>query len=110
VITSAGKMAAKHVIHSVGPLFGRGGREKAKELADCYRNSLALAVEKGLQSVAFPAISTGVYGYPMDEAARVSSKTIEEFLAVGTCLKEVHLVFFSQSDADVFIKNHFFKD
>ncbi len=70
VITTAGKMPAKHVIHTVGPVYGRGGRDKAELLAACYSNSLRLAVQNCLQTVAFPAISTGVYGYPTSEAAR----------------------------------------
>ena len=110
VITTEGKMVSKYVIHTVGPIYGRGGKEKAKELASCYRNSLALAVENGLKTVAFPAISTGVYGYPLDEAAQVCSKAIQEFLASGPSLTEVHLVFFSQNDADVFLESHSFKD
>ena len=109
VITTAGKMYAKYVIHTVGPVYGRGGKEKAKELASCYRNSLALAAENGITTVAFPAISTGVYGYPLDEAAQVCSKAVQEFLASGTSVREVHLVFFSQNDADVFLENHGFE-
>src|SRR3990167_6732566 len=81
VITTAGRMAAKHVIHTVGPVYGRGGKDKAELLAACYRNSLTLAAQKGLKTIAFPAISTGVYGYPLDEAARVASQAIAEFLA-----------------------------
>src|SRR5438445_3740299 len=80
VITTAGRMGAKHVIHTVGPVYGRGGRDKADLLAACYVNSLSLAVQSGLHSIAFPAISTGVYGYPASEAAIVSSRTIEQFL------------------------------
>ena len=110
VITTAGKMYAKYVIHTVGPVYGRGGKEKAKELASCYRNSLALAAENGITTVAFPAISTGVYGYPLDEAAQVCSKAVQETLASGTSVREVHLVFFSQNDADVFLENHGFED
>ncbi len=110
VMTTAGNMDAKYVIHTVGPVYGRGGKEKAKELALCYRNSLALAAENGLRTVAFPAISTGVYGYPLDEAAQVCSKAVQEFLASATSTKEVHLVFFSQNDADVFLENHAFED
>ena len=75
VITTAGRMGAKHVIHTVGPVYGRGGRDKADLLAACYVNSLSLAVQSGLHSIAFPAISTGVYGYPASEAATVSSKS-----------------------------------
>ena len=108
VITAAGKMAAKHVIHTVGPVYGRGGKDKAELLADCYRNSLSLAAKKGLKTVAFPAISTGVYGYPLEEAAQVSSQAIEKFLQTDSSIHEVRLVFFSRGDAEVFLRNHFF--
>jgi len=109
VLTTAGKMVAKYVIHTVGPVYGRGGKEKVKELALCYQNSLGLAAKNGLKTVAFPAISTGIYGYPLDEAARVCSEVVQEFLASGTSVKEVYLVFFSQNDADVFLENHAFE-
>jgi O-acetyl-ADP-ribose deacetylase len=108
VITTAGKMQAKHVIHTVGPVYGSGGRDKADLLAACYRNSLKLAVENRLASIAFPAISTGVYGYPLNEAASVSSRAIEQFLNVDNSIKEVRLVFFGSSDAEVFLKHHAF--
>ena len=108
VITTAGKMAAKHVIHTVGPVYGRGGKEKAEQLAACYRNSLALAATKGLKTVAFPAISTGVYGYPLDEAAKVSSEAVEKFLRSDSSVQEVRLVFFSRGDAEVFLRNQAF--
>jgi O-acetyl-ADP-ribose deacetylase (regulator of RNase III) len=108
VITTAGKMAAKHVIHTVGPVYGRGGKDKAELLAACYRNSLALASRHGLSTIAFPAISTGVYGYPPHEAATVSSRAIEEFLAADTSIKEVRLVFFSAADAATFLQHHQF--
>jgi len=108
VITTAGKMAAKHVIHTVGPVYGRGGKDKAELLAACYRNSLSLAAEKGLKTIAFPAISTGIYGYPAAEAARVSSAAIEKFLGDDKSIREVRLVFFSPADADAFLKNHLF--
>ncbi len=108
VITTAGKMAAKHVIHAVGPVYGSGGKDKAELLAACYRNSLSLAAEKGLKTIAFPAISTGIYGYPLVEAAKVSSAAIEKFLSADKSIQEVRLVFFSPSDADTFLKNHVF--
>ena len=108
VMTTAGKMAAKHVIHTVGPVYGRGGKDKAELLAACYRNSLQLAAETGLKTIAFPAISTGVYGYPLDEAAKVSSTSIETFLGADESIQEVRLVFFSSSDAGTFLKNHGF--
>jgi O-acetyl-ADP-ribose deacetylase len=104
VITTAGRMAAKYVIHTVGPVYGRGGGDKAELLASCYRNCLRLAVEHGLKTIAFPAVSTGIYGYPLGEAANVSSQTIEEFLGSDASLEQVRLVFFSPSDADVFVK------
>lgn len=110
VITTAGKMAAKYVIHTVGPVYGRGGKDKAELLAACYRNSLSLAADKGLKTIAFPAISTGVYGYPLDEAAKVSSEAIKKFLGSNTSIQQVLLVFFSQSDADIFLENYSFPD
>jgi O-acetyl-ADP-ribose deacetylase (regulator of RNase III) len=108
VMTTAGKMAAKYVIHTVGPVYGRGGKDKAELLAACYRNSLKLAADKGLQSIAFPAISTGVYGYPLDEAAGVSSHAIAEFLSSDPSISEVRLVFFASKDAEIFLSNHSF--
>jgi len=110
VITTAGKLPALYVIHTVGPIYGEHGGKDAELLANCYHNSLTLAVEKNLTSVAFPAISTGVFGYPQDEAARVSSKTIENFLSTDHQLKEVRLVFFQQRDADVFLANQQFSE
>src|SRR6267143_3846715 len=74
VITTGGKLAALYVIHTVGPVYGNHQGKEAELLANCYHNSLTLAVEKNLGSVAFPAISTGVYGYPFPEAAAVASK------------------------------------
>jgi O-acetyl-ADP-ribose deacetylase (regulator of RNase III) len=106
VITTAGRMMAKHVIHTVGPVYGRGGKDKAELLAACYQNSLGLAAENGLKTIAFPAISTGIYGYPLDEAAQVSSQAIQKFLSSNASLQEIRLVFFSPSDAEIFLKNH----
>jgi len=108
VITTAGRMAAKHVIHTVGPVYGHGGPDKADLLAACYVNSLNLAIQHNLHTIAFPAISTGVYGYPMREAAGVSSRTIEQVLAVEKTIQLVRLVFFGAADADVFLKHHGF--
>jgi O-acetyl-ADP-ribose deacetylase len=110
VITTGGKLPAKHVIHTVGPVYGRGGKDKAELLAACYRNSLALAADKGLKTIAFPAISTGVYGYPLDEAAKVSSQAIEKFLRANKSIEEVRLVFFAAGDAETFLKHHGFTE
>jgi O-acetyl-ADP-ribose deacetylase (regulator of RNase III) len=79
-------------------------------LAACYHNSLRLAMEKGIKTIAFPAISTGVYGYPLAEAARVSSQAIERFLSSNAALQEIRLVFFSPTDAATFLKNHSFTE
>ena len=108
VITTAGNLPAKYVIHTVGPVYGRGGQDKAELLAACYRSSLALAVTKELVTIAFPAISTGVYGYPQCEAANVASRAIERFLNGNRTLQEVRLVFFSSGDKELFLKNHAF--
>jgi O-acetyl-ADP-ribose deacetylase len=110
VITTAGKMPAKHVIHTVGPVYGSGGKNKAELLTACYRNSLSLAAVNGLKTIAFPAISTGIYGYPLDQAAKVSSSAIEKFLGEAKSIQEVRLVFFSSSDAETFLKNHAFTE
>jgi len=110
VITTGGKLAALYVIHTVGPIYGEHQGKEAELLANCYHNSLTLAVEKNLTSIAFPAISTGVYGYPPAEAAEVSSKTIENFLATDRQLKEVRLVFFQAGDAEVFLAHQKFSE
>ena len=76
VVTTAGALAARFVVHTVGPIKGMHGSEDAILLASCYKNSLAFAVRLGCKSVAFPSISTGVYGYPKEQAAAVSSAAI----------------------------------
>jgi len=80
VMTTGGRLAARHVIHAVGPVWRGGGRGEKALLASCYRNSLRLAAEKGLSSVAFPSIATGIYGYPVKEAAKVALGAVAEFL------------------------------
>lgn len=108
VITGGGNLAAAHVIHTVGPIKGQSGGQEAELLAACYRNSLALAVERGLKTVAFPSISTGAFGYPRDEAATVSSTAIKAFLASDDSLEQVQLVFFTQDDAELFLEHQQF--
>ncbi len=80
VISGAGTLKAKHVIHAVGPVWHGGGRGEAELLAGAYRRCLELAVEHGCKSVAFPSLSTGAYGYPIDRAARVALATVSDFL------------------------------
>ena len=108
VITNAGLLPARHVIHTVGPVYGREGGRESELLADAYRNSLALAAAHALASVAFPSISTGAYGYPREEAAAVASQAIVGFLGEDETIREVRLVFFSKGDMNVFLRNHQF--
>ena len=108
VITTGGNLLAKHVIHTVGPIYGRHDGNEAKLLAACYKNSLLLATNQTLSSIAFPSISTGAFGYPKPEAASVASQTIETFLLKDDRIKQVRLVFFQASDGQVFIANQKF--
>jgi O-acetyl-ADP-ribose deacetylase (regulator of RNase III) len=81
-ITTGGRLNARHVIHTVGPVYWREGAERAAELlASAYRRSLEVAAENGVRSVAFPSISTGAYGYPMDEAAPIALQTVMDYLS-----------------------------
>jgi len=105
VITGGGNLSARFVIHTVGPIFGIDAENEARQLAGCYRNSLALAAENDLQTIAFPSISTGAFGYPKHEAAKISSRAIKDFLAENKQLKEVRLVFFSETDAQKFLRH-----
>ena len=110
VITTAGDLPARFVIHTVGPIKGRHGEKDADYLAACYRNALQLAVEHGLTTIAFPAISTGVYSYPKDEAASVASQAIITFLQTDETLREVRLVFFSLPDLKLFLCHQRFEE
>jgi O-acetyl-ADP-ribose deacetylase (regulator of RNase III) len=107
VLTTAGKLPARFVIHTVGPVWGRDQPADAL-LASCYKKSIALAANHSLGSVAFPAISTGAYGYPKDEAAAVASAAIAQALAQNEAIERVSLVFFSDADRDLFIANQQF--
>ncbi len=107
VLTTAGKMPAKYVIHTVGPVYSRGSDQSAL-LAACYSNSLALAAKHALKTIAFPAISTGIYGYPREAAAAVASAAIVKFLECDTIIEQVRLVFFQAADAETFLGHHRF--
>jgi len=98
VITSGGKLKAQYVIHTVGPIWRGGNRDEPRLLSDAYRNSLELAVSKGLKTIAFPSISTGAYGYPVEKASRIALKTVKSFLEERDSLEEVRFVLFSNSD------------
>lgn len=107
VLTTAGKLPARYVIHTVGPVWGRDPQADAL-LASCYKKSIRLAAEHSLESVAFPAISTGAYGYPKDQAAAVASTAISEALAHADSIERVSLVFFSDADLNVFLEHQQF--
>ena len=94
VITGAGNLPVKHIIHTVGPVWHGGGQGEPELLVSCYRKSLLLAQEVGLTSIAFPNISTGVYGYPRDKAAAAAVKAVMETLPSAPAVKRVVFVCF----------------
>ena len=98
VITSAGNLPSKFVIHTVGPVWNGGKKNEEAKLADCYKNSLLLAVKHNCKTVAFPNISTGIYGFPKQLAAEISVKTIAEFLLSNNNIEEVLLVCFDNEN------------
>lgn len=103
VITTAGRLPARHVIHTVGPIWSGGGASEPETLARCYRSSLELAAQHSLASVAFPSISTGAYGYPIDEAAPLALGTITAILrGGGSTVRLVRCVLFSPSDLETY--------
>lgn len=102
VITPGFRLKAKWVIHTVGPIYRDGQAGESEILANAYRNSLRLAIEQELTSVAFPSISTGAYGYPVAAAATVALKTVADVLMAETSLKLVRFVLFSQSDFEIY--------
>jgi O-acetyl-ADP-ribose deacetylase (regulator of RNase III) len=108
VITTGGNLPANHVIHTVGPIYGQQPERQSELLAACYRNSLSLARQHAVSSIAFPSISTGAFGYPKTEAARVASVAIKQFLETDEQIEQVRLIFFQPSDARVFLQYHEF--
>ena len=108
VITTGGELPAEFVIHTVGPIYGMNGGRDGELLADCYRNCLKLAAENNIVTIAFPSISTGAFHFPKHEAAEVSSQAIGDFLESNLQVKQVLLVFFSESDAQKFLTHHKF--
>lgn len=108
VLTTGGRLPARFVIHTVGPVWGRDKEREAELLAACYRNSMRVAVENNLRTIAFPAISTGAFGYPAHEAARVASAAVRDFLHADDTLAEVRFVFILKRDATTFLKHQRF--
>jgi O-acetyl-ADP-ribose deacetylase (regulator of RNase III) len=94
VITTAGNLPAKYVIHAVGPVWSGGRRGEADLLRNAYLNSLMMADENRLKSIAFPNISTGIYGYPADQAADIAIRTVVEYPRSGTGIERVVFVCF----------------
>lgn len=94
-ITTGGNLPAKHVIHAVGPVYHGGAQGEAKLLASCYRRSLEVALENKIESIAFAAISCGIYGYPIPEAARIAITTVKTFVESHPQIELVRFVLFN---------------
>lgn len=102
VITTGGRLKAKYVIHTVGPIW-RGGRAgEAETLASAYRESLKRAIERGIETISFPSISTGAYGYPLAEAVAVALSTVADFLSQDTPIREVVFVLYDRRTFDAY--------
>jgi len=102
VATTAGKLRARYVIHTVGPVFTGGYEGEPETLAACYRESLSRAEELQLHSIAFPAISTGVYGYPKEDAAKIAIQTVFDTLGVSSHVERVDFVCFNRTDFEIY--------
>jgi O-acetyl-ADP-ribose deacetylase (regulator of RNase III) len=103
-LTTGGNLPARYVIHAVGPVYRDGSQREAELLASCYRESLKLASAKGLTSMAFPSISTGAYGYPINEAARIALKTVMDYLSQHPEIKLARFVLFGQATYEAYEK------
>ena len=109
VITSGVNLPAKHDIHTVGPVWNDGSKNEDALLANAYRNSLLLAVENKIESIAFPNISTGIYGFPKQRAAKIAVDTVKEFLTKYSSVKQVYFVCFDDENYQIYqtlLTNH----
>jgi O-acetyl-ADP-ribose deacetylase (regulator of RNase III) len=104
VITTGGDLKARYVIHTVGPRYDKGTGKEAALLKSAYHESLCLATENNLKSIAFPAISTGAYGYPLHEAARIAMQTIIDYLTEHQDISLVRFVLYDQDTYDIFVE------
>jgi O-acetyl-ADP-ribose deacetylase len=102
VMTSGGNLPAKHVIHTVGPVWQGGDQDEEGLLANAYRNSLQRAVEIGARTVAFPNISTGIYGFPKERAAKIAVREVREFLAAHPSIEKVLFVCYDAENLDLY--------
>jgi O-acetyl-ADP-ribose deacetylase len=101
-ITRGYRLPARYVIHTVGPIWRGGKRGEPETLANCYRSSLQIAVENGIKTIAFPAISCGVYGYPIPDAAQVALETVRDFLAAADRIDKVTFVLWDEGAYDTY--------
>lgn len=101
-ITKGYNLPTKHVIHTVGPIYRKGKRNEAELLSSCYRNSLELAIKNSLKTIAFPNISTGVYGYPKQEAAEIAIQTVKEFIINHKEIEDVIFCVFDEENFDIY--------
>lgn len=107
-ITGGGKLPARHVIHTVGPIYGQHSGKEPELLAACYRNAIELDASLELKSLAFPSISTGAFGYPAEKAAVIVSQSLHKILDEITTIDEIRLVFFNASQMEIFIAHQKF--
>ena len=98
VITTGGRLPAKYVIHTVGPVWNGGKNNEAEKLVSCYKNSLLLAVDNNIRTIAFPNISTGIYHYPKDAAAEIAVNTVAAFLKTNNTIEKVIFVCFDEEN------------
>jgi O-acetyl-ADP-ribose deacetylase len=101
-ITKGYNLSAKYVIHTVGPVWGGGHRNEDELLASCYKNSLKLALENGIKTIAFPAISTGVYHFPLERATRIAANEVKKFLEKNEAMEKVIFVCFDEGTYKVY--------
>ena len=104
VITTGGNLKARYVIHTVGPIWRGGSHKEPEHLLEAYKNSLKLAISNRLKTIAFPSISTGAYGYPIEDASKIALKTVKDFLEKEEKLVEVIFVLFSRHDLEIYEK------
>ena len=102
VITTGGKLPAKYVIHTVGPVWNGGHKKEAELLANCYKNSLNLAVQNSIKTIAFPNISTGIYHFPKDKASRIAVETVTNFLETNDSIDNVIFVCFDDENYELY--------
>lgn len=102
VLTTGGNLKARFVVHAVGPVWQGGASDEDALLRNAYWNSLRLAVENNIRTIAFPSISTGVYGFPIERASRIAFETVKMFVQKYQSIQEVRFIVFSRNDFDIY--------